>query len=250
MRASLRQPCLAKHGPGCSCHHHILRGQTTQISALQFLVDDDEDDAGAAAAVPALPEPDAKRAAKRRKVRLLACSRTPCNMTAALADTKGLSKHQLGTDSSLAVRCSFKRLRRCSGLLGWTRHRLLRWQRPPKPAGRSTSTQRRRVRSTKRRARKDEDEIILPASLLQLAVNEQDYHTSWSVNEPCHPAVCIGDCLSTSVFKRPRSFDRFCLTRSAFSLFVEIDAGWQQILAESLLLEHIHIVSWYAAPAK
>ena len=54
--------------PACSCPHAVWISQN--FSALQFLVDDDEEDAGAAAAVPALPEPDAKRAGKRRKVRL------------------------------------------------------------------------------------------------------------------------------------------------------------------------------------
>lgn len=75
--------------PVRSCPHRILRGQSKH-SALQFLVDDDEEDAGAAAAVPALPEPDAKRAAKRRKVRLL----QPSTMQhkAAVADTQGMSK--------------------------------------------------------------------------------------------------------------------------------------------------------------
>eukprot|EP00891_Asterochloris_glomerata_P001293 jgi/Astpho2/1293/Aster-x0993 len=64
------------------------RGLQVNAASQQFLVDDDEEDAGAAAAVPALPEPDAKRVAKRRK---------PSTMQdkAAVADTQGRASDSL-----------------------------------------------------------------------------------------------------------------------------------------------------------
>lgn len=76
------------------------RGLQVNAASQQFLVDDDEEDAGAAAAVPALPEPDAKRVAKRRKLQeaealLRAAGLDPAQVAAlAVAPKSNTQKHK------------------------------------------------------------------------------------------------------------------------------------------------------------